>query len=272
MQEYRSFDFLSPWEGMDTAIPGDEKAGDPEQQGRRAMKPSLKPGLKHRFAYTVPETKTVPHLYRESPELQAMPEVFATGFMVGLMEWTCVQLLEPHLDPGEGSLGTHIDVAHKSATPPASPSPSRPNVSRCGARARASRSSPMTASTRSALAPMSASSSPGTGSTAASQPSSPRLTPRGRRGGRITQCRSLRSLPAASHSLGAADWELIRRLGSRREAWDDPFYWQLGLSVACAAASGSAGVARAAVAMGRLAHGRPGRVVLDPGPRPRRHS
>ena len=28
MQEYRSFDFLSPWEGMDTAIPGDEKAGD----------------------------------------------------------------------------------------------------------------------------------------------------------------------------------------------------------------------------------------------------
>jgi NADH-quinone oxidoreductase subunit C len=27
-QEYRSFDFLSPWEGMDTAIPGDEKAGE----------------------------------------------------------------------------------------------------------------------------------------------------------------------------------------------------------------------------------------------------
>ena len=27
-QEYRSFDFLSPWEGMDTVIPGDEKAGE----------------------------------------------------------------------------------------------------------------------------------------------------------------------------------------------------------------------------------------------------
>ena len=27
-QDYRSFDFLSPWEGMDTAIPGDEKAGE----------------------------------------------------------------------------------------------------------------------------------------------------------------------------------------------------------------------------------------------------
>jgi len=81
------------------------------------MKPSLKAGLKHRFAYTVPEEKTVPHLYREAPELQVMPEVFATGFMVGLMEWTCVQLLGPHLDPGEGSLGVHIDVSHKAATP-----------------------------------------------------------------------------------------------------------------------------------------------------------
>ena len=82
------------------------------------MKPSLRAGLKHSFSYQVSETKTVPHLYRESPQLQAMPEVFATGFMVGLMEWTCVQLLEPHLDQGEGSLGTHIDISHKAATPP----------------------------------------------------------------------------------------------------------------------------------------------------------
>ena len=81
------------------------------------MKPTLKAGLKHRFAYTVPESKTVPALYREAPHLQVMPEVFATGFMVGLMEWTCVQLLEPHLEKGEGSLGTHIDVSHKAATP-----------------------------------------------------------------------------------------------------------------------------------------------------------
>jgi len=82
------------------------------------MKPTLKPGLKHSFAYKVPVTKTVPQLYPESPELAAMPEVFATGFMVGLMEWTCVQLLKPHLDAGEGSLGVRIDVSHKAATPP----------------------------------------------------------------------------------------------------------------------------------------------------------
>ena len=82
------------------------------------MKPTLKAGLTHRFTYVVPENKTVPHLYPEATDFQAMPEVFATGFMVGLMEWTCIQLMAPHLDAGEGSLGTHIDVSHSAATPP----------------------------------------------------------------------------------------------------------------------------------------------------------
>jgi fluoroacetyl-CoA thioesterase len=82
------------------------------------MKASLKPGLKHRFTYTVPENKTVPYTYPESPEIAAMPKVFATGYMVVLMEWTCLQLIAPHLDPGEGSVGTHIDVSHLAATLP----------------------------------------------------------------------------------------------------------------------------------------------------------
>ena len=82
------------------------------------MKATLKPGLTHRFSYQVPQNKTVPHLYPEVPDFQAMPAVFATGFMVGLMEWTCMQLLAPHLDAGEGSLGVHVDVSHTAATPP----------------------------------------------------------------------------------------------------------------------------------------------------------
>lgn len=82
------------------------------------MRPTLSAGLKHSFAYKVPPTKTVPRLYEEAPELQSIPEVFATAFMVGLMEWTCVQLLTPHLDEGEGSVGVHVDVSHVSATPP----------------------------------------------------------------------------------------------------------------------------------------------------------
>lgn len=82
------------------------------------MKPSLKPGLKHRFVYQVPMNKTVPFTYPESPEIASMPKVFATGFMIVLMEWVCVQLITPHLDQGEGSLGTLVDVTHLAATPP----------------------------------------------------------------------------------------------------------------------------------------------------------
>jgi fluoroacetyl-CoA thioesterase len=82
------------------------------------MKSSLKSGIKHRFAYTVPMNKTVPFTYPEAPEIASMPKVFATGFMIVLMEWACVQLITPHLDAGEGSLGTYVDVSHLAATPP----------------------------------------------------------------------------------------------------------------------------------------------------------
>jgi len=82
------------------------------------MKPTLQPGLKHSFSYIVPENKTVPYTYPESSIIANMPKVFATGFMIVLMEWVCAQLLEPHLDEGEGSVGTHVDVSHAAATPP----------------------------------------------------------------------------------------------------------------------------------------------------------
>jgi fluoroacetyl-CoA thioesterase len=82
------------------------------------MKPTLKPGLTHRVAYQVAEEKTVPYTYPESPEIASMPKVFATGFMIVLMECACTELIAQHLDPGEGSVGVHVDVSHRAATPP----------------------------------------------------------------------------------------------------------------------------------------------------------
>jgi fluoroacetyl-CoA thioesterase len=83
------------------------------------MKSSLAPGLTFDFSFTVPESKTVPHLYPESPLFQDMPHVLATGYLVGLMEWACIEALRPHLDwPREQSLGTHVNVSHVAATPP----------------------------------------------------------------------------------------------------------------------------------------------------------
>ena len=83
------------------------------------MKETLKPGLDFEFAYQVPENKTVPHLYPEASDFLVMPKVFATGFMVGLIEWACIQFLTPHLDwPNEQSVGIGINVNHTAATPP----------------------------------------------------------------------------------------------------------------------------------------------------------
>lgn len=46
------------------------------------------------------------------------PQVFATGFMVGLIELCCCKALFPHLEGGEGSLGTFISTTHSAPTPP----------------------------------------------------------------------------------------------------------------------------------------------------------
>ena len=83
------------------------------------MKDSLKPGLSFDFRFKVPENKTVPHLYPESSEFQAMPKVFATGFMVGLFEWACIQAINPHIDwPREQTVGIDVNLSHLAATPP----------------------------------------------------------------------------------------------------------------------------------------------------------
>ena len=82
------------------------------------MKPTLQLGATAQHAFRIPAEKTVPYLFPEAREFQQMPTVFATGFMVGLMEWTCMKVIEPHLDEGEGSLGVHINVSHLAATVP----------------------------------------------------------------------------------------------------------------------------------------------------------
>ena len=83
------------------------------------MKDTLRAGITYQYRFTVPSSKTVPLLYPESEEFVAMPDVFATGFLVGLLEWSCIKAINPHLDwPREQTVGTHIDISHEAATPP----------------------------------------------------------------------------------------------------------------------------------------------------------
>lgn len=86
------------------------------------MPETLRPGIQHEFTFQVPDDKTVPALYPEAPEFQVMPRVFASGYLIGLIEWTCIQAVNPHIDwPREQTVGTRFDLSHSAPTPAGCP-------------------------------------------------------------------------------------------------------------------------------------------------------
>jgi fluoroacetyl-CoA thioesterase len=74
-------------------------------------------GLKHKQSITVTPDLTVPKVSAHFPGFHDMPPVFATAFMVGFVEDTCVAALKPHLASGQKSVGTQVNVSHSAATP-----------------------------------------------------------------------------------------------------------------------------------------------------------
>lgn len=84
------------------------------------MRDTLCPGLEATMTYIVGPERTVPHLLPESEHFAGMPAVLATGYLVGLIEWTCMLALDGHLDSGEQTLGVHVDLSHDAPTPPGS--------------------------------------------------------------------------------------------------------------------------------------------------------
>ena len=69
----------------------------------------------------MPAERTVPHLLPEADEFTALPEVLATGYLVGILEWTCLLALAGHLDDDEATLSVHVDITHEAPTPPGTP-------------------------------------------------------------------------------------------------------------------------------------------------------
>ena len=82
------------------------------------MKNTLRPGINYQHKMLLSGDKMVPALYPEADEFQVMPAVFATGFMVGFLEWACLKAVLPHIDwPREQTVGTRVDFSHEAATP-----------------------------------------------------------------------------------------------------------------------------------------------------------
>jgi fluoroacetyl-CoA thioesterase len=77
----------------------------------------LQPGLRFYQSILVNESLIVPALSGAFAGFVDMPSVFATAFMVGLVESTCVEGLRTYLLKDEHTVGTLIDVSHVAATP-----------------------------------------------------------------------------------------------------------------------------------------------------------
>lgn len=79
---------------------------------------TLRVGQAFSWQYTVPDKATVPNLYADVPGCTEMPDVLATGYLVGIMECACLQMLLEHMDwPSQQSLGTLVSFSHLAATP-----------------------------------------------------------------------------------------------------------------------------------------------------------
>ena len=74
-------------------------------------------GLHQEETLTVTEALTVPAVSQAFVGFADMPPVFATAFLVGFAEWTCIEALRPHLAAGEQTVGVHVDLSHVAATP-----------------------------------------------------------------------------------------------------------------------------------------------------------
>jgi fluoroacetyl-CoA thioesterase len=77
----------------------------------------LQPGIRHVQTLQVGQALTVPALSPVFASFADMPPVFATAFMVGFIEWACIEALKPFLTSSQRTVGTHIDVSHVAATP-----------------------------------------------------------------------------------------------------------------------------------------------------------
>ncbi|WP_313031889.1 thioesterase family protein [Massilia alkalitolerans] len=83
------------------------------------MHPTFQPGLRFEWHYTVPERASVPQLYHDTLFCRDMPDVLATGYLVGMMELACLHGMMPYVDwPQEQSLGTMVNFRHLAPTPP----------------------------------------------------------------------------------------------------------------------------------------------------------
>ena len=71
----------------------------------------IKPGATAEIGYTVTEDRTAHAMGNRGVD------VFATPFVVGMLEDAANAVLRPHVPPGAGTVGTMVEMKHLAATP-----------------------------------------------------------------------------------------------------------------------------------------------------------
>lgn len=74
------------------------------------MKKSLTSGLVRKQTFMVTPEMGITHFGA------GVPSVLSSPVMIGLMERTCVELLNPFMDENEQTVGFHVDVKHLAPT------------------------------------------------------------------------------------------------------------------------------------------------------------
>lgn len=73
------------------------------------IKDSLKVGMAHASTVDVSRERTISFLGENL-------RIYATPHLINDVEQTCLDFLLTHLDDGENSVGTHVNIAHLGAT------------------------------------------------------------------------------------------------------------------------------------------------------------
>jgi fluoroacetyl-CoA thioesterase len=80
------------------------------------MNTDIFPGITHTLSLHVNDRLLVTAFAPHFSGFADLPPVFATAFMVGFMEWACIEALRPYLDDDENTVGTHVYLSHVAPT------------------------------------------------------------------------------------------------------------------------------------------------------------
>ena len=81
------------------------------------MSNTIVPGITHTLSLQVNDRLLVTAFAPHFSGFADLPPVFATAFLVGFMEWACIEALKPYLLDGENTVGTHVYLSHVAPTP-----------------------------------------------------------------------------------------------------------------------------------------------------------